>query len=139
MAAFAYAGTTVQHRRGWRALVGRCGRARRYRVQILAAYLPAARSAAVANRPALGQCADLMAYRAGVPPGRPRHPDKDLERLCQEIEAAGWRLTRRNRYYSAYCPCGQHKRTIHLSPSDHSYAQNVRQWFRRQPCWPKGT
>lgn len=51
------------------------------------------------------------------------------------IEAAGWRITRKSGYFKAYCPCGQHLRTIHLSPSDPSYERNLTHWFLRQPCW----
>ena len=70
-------------------------------------------------------------------PGRPRHPKPALEAVCGEAEAAGWRITRGSIYFKAYCPCGQHKRSIHLSPSDPNYLQNLRQWFTRQPCWTK--
>lgn len=68
---------------------------------------------------------------------RPRHPKKDLEAVCQTAEAAGWQIMRGTGYFKAYCPCGLHKRTLHLSPSDPNYARNVAHWFRRQPCWPK--
>ena len=68
---------------------------------------------------------------------RPRHPKPELERLCRDVEKAGWRITRGKRYFKAYCACGKHKRTIHLSPSDPNYEKHARSWFRRQPCWPK--
>lgn len=68
---------------------------------------------------------------------RPRHPRKELEVLCQLLEEQGWRISKDSGYFKAYCPCGQHKRTIHLSPSDPNYEQNVRHWFQGQSCWAK--
>lgn len=68
---------------------------------------------------------------------RPRHPRKDLEEICRLMEEAGWRITRKKGYFNGYCPCGQHKHTVHLSPSNPYYGRNLTQWLRRQPCWPK--
>jgi len=72
-----------------------------------------------------------------VSPDRQRHPNKELEAVCQAVEAAGWRVERKKGYYKAYCPCGQHLKTIVLTPSGANYVVNLTHWFRRQPCWPK--
>lgn len=67
---------------------------------------------------------------------RPRHPDKDLERLLRDFEKQGWSVTKRKRYFNVYCPCeGKHKRGVHLTPSDSNYELNVRKWLQRQPCY----
>jgi hypothetical protein len=68
---------------------------------------------------------------------RSRHPKKELEDACREIEAAGWTVTRNAGYFRARCSCGQHSRSIHLSPSDPAYGRNLLRWCSRQPCWPK--
>ncbi|MDA8282297.1 MAG: hypothetical protein M0Z42_03115 [Actinomycetota bacterium] len=70
-------------------------------------------------------------------PNRPRHPRPELEEICREVEQAGWRVVKGSAYFKAYCPCGLHKRSVHLTPSGKDYGKNLRQWFRRQPCWPK--
>ncbi len=66
---------------------------------------------------------------------RYRHPRKDLEAVCVLIERAGWRVISTGRYFKAFCPCGGHFRTIHLTPSGANYLTNLTHWFRRQPCW----
>lgn len=66
---------------------------------------------------------------------RQRHPKKDLEKILQLAEAHGWRCSRGKGYYRCLCPCGKHKRTVVLTPSDPNYAKNVVGWFKRQPCW----
>lgn len=58
-------------------------------------------------------------------PDRPRHPKKDLEAVLVIAEKAGWRVTRKTRYFKMYCPCGNHLRSIHLSPSDPNYKKNA--------------
>lgn len=72
-------------------------------------------------------------------PDRPRHPKKDLEDLLRAFEAANWRVIKKSGYYKVYCPCGQHLRTVHLSPSDPYYKRNVLQWLHRQTCWHEET
>jgi hypothetical protein len=42
---------------------------------------------------------------------------------------------RQGTYFVGYCPCGEHMRTIHLTPSDVRYGWNLEAWFRRQSCW----
>lgn len=68
-------------------------------------------------------------------PERPKHPVKELESLLREAEDKGWRVSRGKRYYRLYCPCGEHMKTMHLTPSDPRYRLNFRKWLERQPCW----
>lgn len=68
-------------------------------------------------------------------PQRPRHPDKDLESILQLAEGQGWRVIRKRKYYKAYCPCGDHLKTIHMTPSNPNYGLNLTKWLERQPCW----
>lgn len=68
---------------------------------------------------------------------RPKHPKRDLERLLSEMEEQGWTVTKRPRgYYKAKCPCtGMHMHTIHLSPSNPRYQQNLEAHLRRSTCF----
>lgn len=66
----------------------------------------------------------------------PKHPKKELEALLGEFHEASWRVERASKYYKVYCPCGEHKRTVHVSPSNPKYAQNVIKWLYRQECYP---
>lgn len=65
---------------------------------------------------------------------RPRHPRADLEQLLRDIEAQGW-VVSKPKYYRCACPCGEHLKWLHLTPSDPNYARNQRAWFTRQACW----
>ncbi|WP_409494952.1 hypothetical protein [Amycolatopsis sp. cmx-11-12] len=38
-------------------------------------------------------------------------------------------------YYTVRCPCGQHQRWIHLTPSGSNYGKNALSWLLRQPCY----
>lgn len=66
--------------------------------------------------------------------GRPRHPDKDIERFLQHIEERGWRVEKAKKYFRIYCPCqnSAHQRSVHLTPSDPRYLTNVQRWVARQ-------
>jgi hypothetical protein len=66
---------------------------------------------------------------------RPKHKVKELEALLQQAEAHRWRVDHQKVYFRIRCPCGKHKRWVHLSPSDPNYGKNLRMWLRRQPCW----
>jgi hypothetical protein len=65
---------------------------------------------------------------------RPRHPDKDIERLMQQAEARGWVFTWGRGYPKGWCPCGLHQKTIHLTPN-RAYLRNLAAWFHRLDCW----
>jgi hypothetical protein len=68
---------------------------------------------------------------------RPRHTDKDLERVLRSAERQGWRVTRRpNGYFKMYCPCDDlHMKTVHHSPSDPNYLRNLLGELHRKTCW----
>ena len=68
---------------------------------------------------------------------RPKHPDKDLERLLREAERKRWRVEKRpNRYFKMKCPCDAlHIKTVKLSPSNPYYEQQLRNQLRRTTCW----
>lgn len=66
---------------------------------------------------------------------RPRHPIKELEALLRHAEAHGWRAARGKKYFKIFCPCGQHKHTVHLTPSDPNYETNLRGYLKRRTCW----
>jgi hypothetical protein len=64
-----------------------------------------------------------------------KHPRKDLQEVLEKFSAAGWQVINPPKYYKVYCPCvQQHKRTIHLTPSDPNYGRNALAWMRRQTC-----
>lgn len=69
--------------------------------------------------------------------GRPRHPKKDIEAVLHSLELQGWLVSKGRKYFMAKCPpvCGEHLKTVKLSPSDPNYAKNLRAWFRRSGCW----
>lgn len=65
-----------------------------------------------------------------------KHPIKDLETLLSEFDAAGWRILDPPKYYKVYCACPeQHKRTVHLTPSNPQYTLDTRKWLQRQSCY----
>lgn len=66
-----------------------------------------------------------------------RHPKKELEAVLQQFADAGWRIDDPPKYYTVRCPCGDHMRWIHLTPSDRNYGKNALKWLSRQPCYPE--
>jgi hypothetical protein len=56
---------------------------------------------------------------------RPKHPDKDLEAVLRSLESAGWRIEKSRKYFKGYCPCGNHKKTVPLTPSDPDYRRHL--------------
>lgn len=64
-----------------------------------------------------------------------KHPKKELESLLGEFHEAGWRIVSTGKYYKVYCPCGSHKRSIHLSPSNPNYVKDAVRWLFRQSCY----
>lgn len=61
---------------------------------------------------------------------RHRHPKKDLEAVLRDGEAKGWEVAKTRKYYRMRCPCGSHQKTVHLTPSDPNYRQNLVGWLR---------
>lgn len=64
-----------------------------------------------------------------------KHPKKDLEALLGEFHDAGWRIEDPPTYYRVLCPCGDHMRWVHLTPSGNGYVRNALHWLYRQPCY----
>jgi hypothetical protein len=60
--------------------------------------------------------------------GRPKHQNKELERVLREAEEKGWRVEKRpNRYFKMKCPCDQqHMKAVKLSPSNPYYEKQLR-------------
>ena len=69
--------------------------------------------------------------------GRPRHQDKDIEKLFASLEEQDWIVTRGKGYFIAKCPPPHARciKTVKLTPSDPNYLRNLRGWFRRSGCW----
>jgi len=66
---------------------------------------------------------------------RPRHPVTELEALLRSLEAQDRRVGKGRKYFKAYCSCGLHKKTVHLTPSVVGYLRNLVGWLRRETCW----
>jgi hypothetical protein len=63
-----------------------------------------------------------------------RHPRKELQDVLVAFHEASWRVEDSGTYYRVKCPCGNHQRSIHLSPSNPNYGREALRWMRRQPC-----
>lgn len=50
-----------------------------------------------------------------------KHPRKDLEEVLEEFDRHGWTILNPPKYYTLRCPCGQHQRQLHLTPSNPYY------------------
>jgi hypothetical protein len=68
---------------------------------------------------------------------RPKHPTKEIEALLRSLERDEWRVEKRGKYFKAYCgrTCRQHMKSIHITPSDPRYLQNLMGWLKRETCW----
>lgn len=66
-----------------------------------------------------------------------RKLNRKIKPVVERIQAAGWTVAEPSGggYRKAKCPCGDHLRWIHFTPSGGSYVQNLEKWFERQPCW----
>lgn len=54
------------------------------------------------------------------------------------LQSLGWRVdTDRGGYPLAFCPCGKHLKTVHITPSAPNYFRNLRAWVLRQSCMMK--
>lgn len=69
--------------------------------------------------------------------GRPRHTDKELEKVLASAERQGWTIKKRpNGYFKLYCPCDdKHMKTVHCTPSTPNYRRNLLGELRRKTCW----
>ena len=70
---------------------------------------------------------------------RPRPPKKDIEGVMRDAEARGWRFEKGRKYYKAYCPCGDHLHTVHMTPSDPWYVVYLKYRCARLACWDRRT
>lgn len=67
---------------------------------------------------------------------RPRHPRKEIEAVLSVAEAQRWTVIKARKYFKMRCPCAdKHAKTVHLSPSDPKYLQNLVGQLKRATCW----
>jgi len=66
---------------------------------------------------------------------RPRHQDKDIEAFLRDLEKHGWSVSKGKKYYKARCPCGEHQKGVHLTPSGRKYLKNSKKYLARNTCW----
>lgn len=61
------------------------------------------------------------------------HSEADARRVAKEL---GWREAGRNKkgYLKLLCPCGQHRKWLHKTPSDPDFFKHAIAYLRRQPC-----
>ena len=63
---------------------------------------------------------------------------QDYREAVEWVRAQGWRVDEeRDGYPMAFCKCGKHHRSIHLTPSNPRYYQQLRNWVKRQDCEQK--
>ncbi len=66
----------------------------------------------------------------------PKHPNKDIRKFIKEAEEQSWRVDPpKGRYWSMWCPCGEHKSTLKISPSNPRYLPELRKKLSRETCW----
>lgn len=74
-------------------------------------------------------------YGGGVLGYWQRHPKEEIETLLSQFDDNGWLVEDPPKYYKVNCPCGSHKRTVHLTPRDPDYVKNALKWLFRQDCY----
>ena len=67
-----------------------------------------------------------------------KHQRKELEEVLAAFDAAGWTIEDPPMYYRVKCPCGEHQRSIHLTPSNPNHGRQAPSWMRRQACMIEG-
>lgn len=60
-----------------------------------------------------------------------RHPKREGQDALEEIHRLGWRIIDPPTYYTVRCPCGEHQRQIHLTPSNPNYWKQAVQHVKR--------
>lgn len=68
---------------------------------------------------------------------RPKHTDKELEAVLAEAEKKGWRVEKGKKYWKMWCPCGEHWKTVKLTPSTRNYTRNLVAQLSRATCWDR--
>lgn len=58
--------------------------------------------------------------------------NQDFREAVDWVKGVGWRVDEERRGYPmAFCPCGRHTRTIHRTPSNPNYFNEMRRWVLR--------
>jgi hypothetical protein len=60
---------------------------------------------------------------------------KELEAVLRTGEGFGWVVTRGGKYFKMKCPCGDHLKMVHMTPSDPRYLRNLVKHLGRTGCW----
>jgi hypothetical protein len=70
-----------------------------------------------------------------------KHQHKDGEALLKEFDSQGWTISRNKGYYMVRCPesCGQHSKTVRLTPSGPDYFKRCKRFVENNTCWKEGT
>ncbi len=64
-----------------------------------------------------------------------KHPNKDLEKVLRVFDRHGYTIKDPPTYYTLRCPCGQHQRQLHLTPSSPYHGNHALKWAMRLSCW----
>jgi hypothetical protein len=66
-----------------------------------------------------------------------RHDNKEGEAALNEIHNMGWLIESPNKhrkYYCVKCPCKEHQRRVHKTPSNPRHFREAVAWCKRQTC-----
>jgi hypothetical protein len=64
-------------------------------------------------------------------PKRPKHQQKDLDRIVKKAWDAGWRCARKGNYIYCYPPSGDRFVVVASTPSGSRYLKNLEKKFER--------
>lgn len=67
-----------------------------------------------------------------------KHPKPEGQKVLEQLSALGWKIEDPPKYYTAKCPCGDHMRQVHLTPSNPKHFQECLRWAKRQSCMKEG-
>ena len=59
---------------------------------------------------------------------------QQLEAILNEADKKGWRARKDGQYWNLYCPCGEHKKTVRLTPGKY-YWKKLRTFLSNHTCW----
>lgn len=69
---------------------------------------------------------------------RPKHSDKELDKVLKSAWEQGWRIGRDGGYWKMWCPCeDKHWKTVKLTPSNRFYKKNLLKKLENSTCWKK--
>jgi hypothetical protein len=60
-----------------------------------------------------------------------KHQKPEGEEALQQIAELGWRIEDPPKYYTVKCPCGDHQRQVHLTPSNPYYFRQAVRWAQK--------